>query len=296
LSVINNAIRWLLDNIYFVVGSYSLAVIVLTIMFKCVMLPVSLQQRRSAVKQKRLQPMLDEIQKKYANDKERLAQKQMELYKKEKFNPLSGCIGLLITWPIFIALFGVMRTLGNEQMVHIYQIVAEGGTFIPEAFLWIRNVWQPDNIWDPVVPTMQAVNALRPVVGSAYLTQAIIDGMKANYETVMAPIIERFTGFANGWFILPILAGAIQFGTSKINPAMQAQASAANQQNQTMKAMTTVMPLMFVFFCATSNAIFALYWTVSALFDFLLQLLFKYLDERKAQREKLAFAAGSREP
>jgi len=89
--------------------NYALSIILLTIAFRIIVLPLSIKQTKSMVAMQRLQPQLKEIQKKYKDDREKQGQEMMKLYKENKVNPLGGCLPLLIQLPILFALFDVLH-------------------------------------------------------------------------------------------------------------------------------------------------------------------------------------------
>ena len=91
------------------VGNFGVSIIIVTILIKIMLLPLTLKQDKSMKEMKKLQPELEKIKEKYANDKQMLNIKTMELYKEHKVNPMGGCLPLLIQFPILIALFGVLR-------------------------------------------------------------------------------------------------------------------------------------------------------------------------------------------
>ncbi len=91
------------------VGNFGVSIIIVTILIKIALLPLTLKQDKSMKEMKKIQPELEKIKEKYANDKQMLNIKTMELYKEHKVNPLGGCLPLLIQLPILIALFGVLR-------------------------------------------------------------------------------------------------------------------------------------------------------------------------------------------
>ena len=91
------------------VGNFGVSIIVVTILIKIALLPLTLKQDKSMKEMKKLQPEIDKIKEKYANDKQMLNIKTMELYKEHKVNPLGGCLPLLLQLPILFALFGVLR-------------------------------------------------------------------------------------------------------------------------------------------------------------------------------------------
>ena len=91
------------------VGNFGISIIIVTILIKIALLPLTLKQDKSMKEMKKLQPELEKIKEKYANDKQMLNIKTMELYKEHKVNPLGGCLPLLLQLPILFALFGVLR-------------------------------------------------------------------------------------------------------------------------------------------------------------------------------------------
>ena len=92
------------------VGNFGVSIIVVTILIKIALLPLTLKQDKSMKEMKKIQPELEKIKEKYANDKQMLNIKTMELYKEHKVNPLGGCLPLLLQLPILFALFGVLRS------------------------------------------------------------------------------------------------------------------------------------------------------------------------------------------
>ena len=91
------------------VGNFGVSIIIVTILIKIALLPLTLKQDKSTKEMKKLQPEIEKIKAKYANDKQMLNIKTIELYKEHKVNPMGGCLPLLIQFPILIALFGVLR-------------------------------------------------------------------------------------------------------------------------------------------------------------------------------------------
>lgn len=90
---------------------WGLAIILFTIVFRGLMLPLMKSSTKSSVMMQRMQPKLKEIQERFKDDPVRMQQEQQQLYADAKFNPLSGCIPMLIQMPIFIALFQVLRNI-----------------------------------------------------------------------------------------------------------------------------------------------------------------------------------------
>jgi len=144
------------------VGNYGWAMIVFTVLIRLVLTPLDVKSRISMRKTSKLQPQLAALQKKYANDKEKLNQKTAELYKKEHINPLSSCLPLLLTWPILIAVFGAMRMAANRELLQQVTQLLNMEKPTLEPWLWIKNLWMPDSLFSPAYPdlgTMRQISA-----------------------------------------------------------------------------------------------------------------------------------------
>ena len=121
---------------------FGIAVIVLTIIIRLIFYPLMVQSIKSQKILSELQPKMQEIQRKYRDDKEKQAKATMELYQKEKINPFGGCLPLLIQLPILIALYQVFwKGLQPEAMQNLYNFVSNPGSIDP-TFLGVINLGQ----------------------------------------------------------------------------------------------------------------------------------------------------------
>ncbi len=136
---------------------FGIAIIVLTLIIKLIFYPLGTQSIRSQKVLSDLQPKIQEIQKKYKNDKEQQMKLTMELYKKEKINPFSGCLPLLIQLPILIALYRVFwHGLQPSEMSYLYRFVPNPGSIDP-TFLGIINLSAPNIILAILAGVLQFV-------------------------------------------------------------------------------------------------------------------------------------------
>lgn len=105
-DVIEYVIVFLYEN---VIANYGIVIILLTIIVRLVLTPLTISQTRSMARMQKMQPQIKELQKKYKDDKQKLQQETMEFYRKNNVNPLAGCLPLLLQMPVFFALFGALR-------------------------------------------------------------------------------------------------------------------------------------------------------------------------------------------
>ncbi len=108
LTVISQPLFWLLEWIHKLVGNWGWAIVILTLLIKLAFYKLSETSYRSMANMRKMQPRIQALRDRYGDDKQRLNQAMMEIYKKEKINPLGGCLPILVQIPVFIALYWVL--------------------------------------------------------------------------------------------------------------------------------------------------------------------------------------------
>ncbi|HWG77048.1 MAG TPA: membrane protein insertase YidC [Steroidobacteraceae bacterium] len=141
LTILSKPLFWLLEKVHAGIGNWGVAIIIVTLLLKLVLYPLSETSYRSMAKMKTLAPRINSLKETYKDDREKLAKAQMELYKKEKINPVAGCLPMLIQVPVFFAWYYVLR-----DSVELHQA---------PLFLWITDL----SVRDPyfVLPILMAV-------------------------------------------------------------------------------------------------------------------------------------------
>jgi YidC/Oxa1 family membrane protein insertase len=146
MNVLAKPIGYVLSFLYGLIGNYGIAIIILTLAVKMILYPLYMKQMSSTARMSAIQPKMKAIQDKYANDKDMQNQKLAELYKEEKFNPMGGCLPMLIQMPIIFGLFTLLRNplyyMGtNERMMFA----------VHQSFLWMPDLSQPDKWLLPIL-------------------------------------------------------------------------------------------------------------------------------------------------
>lgn len=142
LTVLAQPIYWLLSKIHSVVGNWGWAIIILTILIKAAFYKLSETSYKSMANMRKMTPRMQALKDRYGDDKQRLNQAMMDLYKKEKINPLGGCLPIVVQIPVFIALYWVL--LESVELRHA-----------PFA-LWLNNLSAPDPYF--VLPLIMGVS------------------------------------------------------------------------------------------------------------------------------------------
>ena len=276
----------LLNWINGIVHNYGWSVVLFTLVIRMVLLPLDIKSKKSMRQISKIQPQMQALQKKYANDKDKLNQKTMELYRKEHVSPTAGCLPMLISLPILWIMFSAMRTVGNEMTIQMLLDMKNTGS-LPQlqSWLWIKNVFQPDSFAATILPAVNSNLAMiRPTNASAILTEAnitaVLEYLKSSdyshlaaalapasaFTNVSIPIIfttinmtvpnslANLFQYGNGLFILPILAGVSQLLMTKLMNGKQtkeqkelAEAGKADQ-SQTNPMNSPVMKWFFPIF------------------------------------------------
>jgi len=144
LTFIASPLHWVLVELYALVKNWGLAIILLVLLIKLALFKLSEAQFRSMAKMKRLQPRLEALKERYGDDKQKYNAAMMELYQKEKINPLGGCLPMVVQIPVFFALYWVLL-----ESVELRQA---------PFFGWIQNLSAPDPYF--VLPVLNALATL----------------------------------------------------------------------------------------------------------------------------------------
>lgn len=221
----------LLYYIYSVVKSYGLSIVVFTVLVKLILLPLTLKQTKSMKQMQELNPKMKALQKKYSNDKQKLNEKTMELYKQHNVNPLAGgCLPLLLQFPVLLALFQVLRS------PDIYVFTPAVYESINKSFLWIKDLSSSS------IPGITEIK-----------------GLSGQLALILSSITSHPTGF-----ILPLLAAGTTYYQSKM-------VTPKGMEGASPGSMNVIMPLMIGYFSFSFPAGVTLYWVLSNIFQIVQQ-------------------------
>ena len=144
LTVLAAPIIWVLEWLEKLTGNWGWAIVVLTILLKLIFFPLSAASYKSMARMRTVTPRLMALKERYGNDKQKLNQEMMDLYRKEKINPLGGCLPILVQIPVFIALYWVL--LGAVEMRDAPWVG------------WIHDLTQPDPFY--ILPAIMMATML----------------------------------------------------------------------------------------------------------------------------------------
>ena len=304
-----------------VVHSYGLSMIIFTLIVKIIIMPLDYKSRKGMRGMSKVQPEMNRLQKKYANDKEKLNQKMAELYRREGVSPMSGCLPMIISMAVLWIMWGAMRSVANSELIKQCVEVLTTGTTVNESFLWIKNIWMPDSPFSPVIADQSslmmvtadewtaAFAALTPAQLTSLSSFGITEAASFNSETVLAALqslpmyaeqtqlwsamphlnlmIANLSIYANnnGWFVLPVLSAVTQFLMTQSQPQT---APADPSKAGTNNFMKYFFPLFSLWICSSYNALFSLYWVISNIFAWIQSVAMNKYFDNMDKKEKLA--------
>ncbi len=165
-TLIEVALKWSLEMIYKLVKNWGVAIIVLTLVLRLILFPLSRNSAIGSLKMQQLQPKMKEIQDKYQNDKQKLSEETSKLYREAGYNPVSGCLPMILQMFILLALYNVFNNYFEFR----------GATFVKG---WIDDLSVGDSIWSwerniPVLSSFTQNNIrLLPII---YLVSQLLNG------------------------------------------------------------------------------------------------------------------------
>ena len=283
---------WIIEQIYSLVSNYGLAIILFTVLIKLILLPLNVRSQKAMKKQQKVQPIIAELQQKYANDQEKLQREMMKIYKENNISMMGGCLPLLIQMPILIGLYRVIQQ--------------------PLTYL-LRVDWSQQAVLDKVISLR---DAMASQIGN--LAQSTAEMLSKNSQIQLSRWAEIVNGSSDPWVInfnflgldlantpstafnylfsgnfsnlatialllIPILAVLLSVAQMKISQAQTGQNKSNDNINQSAKMMNLMMPIMTLFFTVTLPSGLGIYWIISSLVQIIQQVLLNYYFDKKGE-------------
>ena len=194
MGILAKPLGFLLSWLYELIGSYGIALIIVTVIVKLCLYPVYAKSIKSTMKMTEVQPKIQEIQQKYAKDRELMNEKMTELYKEEGVSMYVGCLPMVVQMIVIMGLFALLRNpmayIDSDSMLFA----------IHEPFLWIQDLAQPDK-W--ILPIMAAVATFIATL----MSQNATAGANAQQTKMMNSIMKYFFPIMILWMARSYPAG-----------------------------------------------------------------------------------------
>ncbi|KXS37147.1 MAG: preprotein translocase subunit YidC [Halomonadaceae bacterium T82-2] len=163
-----NPLFWLLEKIHSVLGNWGWSIVLLTVIVKTVLFPLSAKAYKSMAKMRKLGPEMQRIKERFGDDRQKMSQEMMKFYQKEKINPLGGCLPIVIQMPVFIALYWMLKESVELRhapfMLWINDLSMKDPYFVLPLLMglsmWVQQSLNPA----PPDPTQAKIMKMLPIV------------------------------------------------------------------------------------------------------------------------------------
>lgn len=246
MDIISIPLGWLMWLCYKVIPIYGVALLLFTLLTRALLFPLSIKQQKSMAKTAVLKPQIDEIQRKYGKNKEKVQEETMKLYQEAGASPLSGCLPLIIQ---MVVLFGLVDVFYNplKHIAHLSQEVISKGMEIVNSLAG-QNLANYDmyilKYYSQSPEAFSSLAQLDPDFGSK------VSGINMNFlgmflgDTPQWPWVE---GGLSLLLLIPILSGVTAFLSGFLTQKFNSMPS--NPAGGTMKTMLYIMPAVFPVHC-----------------------------------------------
>ena len=306
-KTITKPFAWLMIWLYNLTGSYGWAIILFALAVNLILTPFMAKSKKSMMRSTRLQPKIQELQRRHEGNQQKLNAEMQKLYREEGVNPMSGCLWSLIPFPILIALYSVIRQpltrmmfVSSEFVTTLQNFFVEQGLYtVPtaraSAYSEIALTRLVHDNWDLVQTGLAGqIDPNLIDVDFSFLGLNLGDVPQWNFFMNTDWSKPSVWGPALGLFLIPFLSAFLSWVSMKISTAINPPTAQNDQSAATMKSMNLMMPLMSIWICFVMPAAMGVYWIANSIFviirDYILTKIFmKQLDiedaEKKAARD-----------
>ena len=290
-KVIGTPLGWIMWLCYQLTTSYGFSLFLFTLITRAAMFPMTLKQQKSTAKMTMLRPQMEQLQKKYENNKEKLNEETMKLYQKEGYNPMSGCLPLLIQLPILFGLIDVIY----RPLKHILRLPADIITVVEQIVLDMGLVPALSGLNHAQIKAIQAINEnVTPFIEIGQDNIDKILSLNMNFFGInlgLTPEYSMFTDiFTGGGFnpllLVPILSGLSALASSLITMRTSAASTEGQAGGGTMKGMMLIMPIFSLMIAFSVPAGVGIYWFYSNVIAIAQSLLLNKFYNPKEMAEK----------
>ena len=283
--IITRPMGYIIEFIYNLVQNYGVAIILFTLIIKMILFPLNIKSQKAMKKQQKIQPILMELQKKYANDQEKLNRETMKLYKENNISMTGGCLPMLIQMPILIGLYQVIQ----RPLSYLLHVDFNESWVIKKVYE-LRDTFATGNL---ATMTEEALANTQQMSIARWAEQAGFTDWVINFKlffldlanvpsTAFSYIEEVLNGNMEhigivSLLLIPVLAVAAQLVSMQISKLTSGQKKKStdtqpNSAAQMSNTMMWMMPIMTGFFTLTLPAGIGLYWIVSSVIQIIQQI------------------------
>ena len=274
LDIIAKPFGVLLLWFYNLVGNYGVAIFLFALVVKLIMLPFQYKSQKGMMRMQALNPQIQELQKRHEGNQQKLQEEISKLYKEEKVNPMSGCLWMLIPYPILLALYRAVRFPLTTMMGLSSDLIEEGGA-IYAKLAELGFDFSGNNVYIQLRESRFISEHFDDFAGISdrlvNINYNFLGLNLADTPTLRFWVSESWQRGAYwaalGLFLIPVASALLSWLQMKLSQATSPNAASAQQQQQqqSMKTMNLMMPLFSLWICFSMPGVMGMYWIYQSL-------------------------------
>ena len=303
-AAITKPFAWLMVKLYELTGNYGVSIILFALAVNLILTPFMAKSKKGMMRTSRLQPQMQELQRRHEGNPQKLNQEMQKLYKENGANPMSGCLWSLIPFPILIALYSVIRQPLTRMMFVAQEVVdaiqnyfVDTGLYViptkTDAYFEIKLTELAHRYWDQLQAALPGKLDGLMNIDFSFLGLNLGNQPEWNFmfKTDWSDVHVWLP--ALGLFLIPFISAFMSWASMKISNAANPQTDAQTQAS--MKSMNLMMPLMSVWICFIMPAAMGIYWIANSVFGLIRDFVLTKIYQKKLDKEDAARIAARSE-
>ncbi len=301
MGFISELFGYVLNALYNLFANYGIAIIIFSVLLRIILIPITIKQQKTMKKSNKMQEEMKQIQFKYKNNPEKLNQETMDLYKREKFNPFSGCLSAILQLLIILAVFWLvsqpltyMKKVQNSEIYNEYKTKIEESSTTKSSYKEIAIINAVESDYKQIEEQLKDEN----IENREELEnrKASLEELRLNMDFLGIDLSKVPTQSLNDWkvYIIPVLYVITSFISIRMTTKMQTtknndgeKSEELQSMDQMNKSMSYMMPIMSISIAIIAPLGLALYWFMSNILMILERLVINKFMSSKEEEENV---------
>lgn len=301
MGFISELFGYVLNALYNLINNYGISIIIFSVLLRIILIPITIKQQKTMKKSNKMQEEMRQIQFKYKNNPEKLNQETIDLYKREKFSPFSGCLSAILQLVIILAVFWMvsqpltyMRKVQDSELYNEYKTKVEENSNIKSSYKEIAIINAVETDYKEIEEQLKDENVENKE--ELIARKDSLEKLRINMEFLGIDLSKVPTQNLNDWrvYVIPILYVITTFISMRMTTKMQ-QTNKNNEDKaeelqsieQMNKSMSYMMPIMSISIALIAPLGLALYWLVSNILMILERIIINKIMNSKEEEENV---------
>ena len=302
MGVISELFGYVLNALYNLINNYGVAIIIFTVLLRLILIPITIKQQKSMKKSAKLQQEMQEIHAKYKNNPEKLNQETIELYKREKMSPFTGCLSAILQLIIILSVFWLvsqpltyMKKVQNTDIYNEYKTKIEESSETKSSYKEIAIINAIETDYQEILKNLEDENIENKEELENRKNE--LEQLRINMEFLTLDLSKVPTQSLNDWkvYVIPILYVITSFISIRMSTKTQLSNKKENEEKseelnsmeQMNKSISWMMPIMSISIAVIAPLGLALYWLVSNVLMIIERLVINKIMSSKEDEENV---------